>query len=85
MQPLQHDKESAGRQQAVRDLTRAMTDTADNLPALRAIFPDTLAPVVQNANAGGRELTMMRWGHARSATIRRLADHQYPQRREPEL
>jgi hypothetical protein len=26
-------------------LTQAMTDTADNLPALPAIFPDTLAPV----------------------------------------
>jgi hypothetical protein len=39
-----------------------MTDTADNLPAPPAIFPDTLAPVDQNANAGGRELKMMRWG-----------------------
>jgi putative SOS response-associated peptidase YedK len=48
-------------QQAIRELTRAMTDTSGNLPALPAIFPDMLAPVVRMAN-GSRELTMMRWG-----------------------
>jgi putative SOS response-associated peptidase YedK len=45
--------------QAIRELTRAMTDTAGNLPPLPAIFPDTLAPVVQNTKDGGRELMMI--------------------------
>lgn len=49
-------------QQAIREVTRAMLDTAGNLPPLPAIFPDTLAPVVRNTTDGERELTMMRWG-----------------------
>jgi putative SOS response-associated peptidase YedK len=49
-------------QQAIRELTRAMGDTAGNLPQLPGIFPDGVAPVVFTAQDGQRELTMMRWG-----------------------
>ncbi len=51
-------------QQAIREFTKALTDTAGNLPPLPGIFPDMMAPVVRNdaENAGERELTMMRWG-----------------------
>ncbi len=49
-------------QQAIRELTRAMTDTSGNLPPFPAIFPDTLAPVVFSKADGSRELTIMRWG-----------------------
>ena len=48
-------------QQAIRDLTRAMTDRTGNLPPLPGIFPDYQAPIVRN-QAGGRELTLARWG-----------------------
>jgi len=49
-------------QQAIRELTRAMRDTAGNLPPLPGIFPDAMAPVVFTEQDGVRELTMMRWG-----------------------
>jgi putative SOS response-associated peptidase YedK len=49
-------------QQAIRELTRAMKDTAGNLPSLPCIFPDNMAPVVIADREGERELTMMRWG-----------------------
>jgi putative SOS response-associated peptidase YedK len=49
-------------QQAIREFTRATRDTAGNLPPLPGIFPDGMAPVVFNGDAGERELTMMRWG-----------------------
>ena len=51
-------------QQAIREFTKAITDTTGNLPSLPGIFPDMLAPVVRNdINAPEtRELTMMRWG-----------------------
>ncbi|MDE8344864.1 MAG: SOS response-associated peptidase [Acidocella sp.] len=49
-------------QQAIREFTRAATDTTGNLPPLPGVFPDTLAPVVRNTSDHGRELTMMRWG-----------------------
>ncbi len=49
-------------QAAIRDIARAMRDTAGNLPPLAAIFPDTMAPVVRTDRDGIRELTMMRWG-----------------------
>ena len=49
-------------QQAIREFTRALTDSTGNLPPLPGIFPDMLAPVVRNIGAEGRELTMMRWG-----------------------
>jgi putative SOS response-associated peptidase YedK len=49
-------------QQAIRELTRAMRDTTGNLPAMPAIYPDSLAPVVWQDEAGQRELALMRWG-----------------------
>src|SRR6202046_1787664 len=48
-------------QQAIRDLTRAMTDRTGNLPLLPGIFPDYQAPIVRN-QPEGRELAMARWG-----------------------
>ena len=48
-------------QAAIVALTRALRDSAGNLPSLPGIFPDYKAPIV--ANKGGiRELCMMRWG-----------------------
>ena len=49
-------------QQAIRDLAKALRDLAGNVPALPAIFPDKMAPVVRTAPDGVRELVMMRWG-----------------------
>jgi putative SOS response-associated peptidase YedK len=48
-------------QQAIRDLTRAMSDKTGNLPPLPGIFPDYLAPIVRN-QPDGRELSLARWG-----------------------
>jgi putative SOS response-associated peptidase YedK len=48
-------------QQAIRDLSRAMSDRTGNLPVLPGIFPDYRAPIVRNQD-GVRELTMARWG-----------------------
>lgn len=48
-------------QKAILELTRAMVDSAGNLPVMDEIFPDFLAPVVFEGEAG-RELTRMRWG-----------------------
>ena len=48
-------------QQAIREFTRAMTDTTGNMPPLPGVFPDYAAPIVRNG-AGGRELAMARWG-----------------------
>jgi putative SOS response-associated peptidase YedK len=48
-------------QQAIREFTRAITDTTGNLPPLPGIFPDYAAPVVRN-QPSGRELMMARWG-----------------------
>jgi putative SOS response-associated peptidase YedK len=49
-------------QAAIIAFTRAMRDTAGNLPPLPGIFPDYKAPVVRNAPNGVRELAMLRWG-----------------------
>ena len=49
-------------QDAIRQLTKAMRDSAGNMPQLPGVFPDTLAPIVRTARDGARELTMMRWG-----------------------
>jgi putative SOS response-associated peptidase YedK len=49
-------------QEAIRRLFRVTRDLAGNLPALPAVYPDTMAPVVRVARDGERELTMMRWG-----------------------
>ena len=48
-------------QQAIRELTRAMTDSTGNLPPMPGIFPDYPAPVVRN-HEGGRQLALARWG-----------------------
>jgi putative SOS response-associated peptidase YedK len=48
-------------QQAIRELTRTMTDRTGNLPSLPGIFPDHPAPILRN-QPEGRELTMARWG-----------------------
>lgn len=49
-------------QDAIRQLARYTRDMAGNLPAIPAVFPDRLAPVVRTAADGMRELVMMRWG-----------------------
>lgn len=53
-------------QQAIREFTRATVDRTGNLAPLPGIFPDYMAPIVRNLpkgdGAGGRELTMARWG-----------------------
>ena len=49
-------------QQAIRELARAMRDTAGNLPPLPGVFPDYAAPIVRNAPDEVRELSMARWG-----------------------
>jgi putative SOS response-associated peptidase YedK len=49
-------------QQAIRDLVRAIRDLTGNLPALPAIFPDQIAPIVRRAPDGVRELVNARWG-----------------------
>ena len=48
-------------QQAIREVSGAMTDRAGNMPSLPGIFPDYAAPIVRNT-PDGRELTMARWG-----------------------
>lgn len=48
-------------QQAIRDLTKAMSDETGNLPPMPGIFPDYPAPIVRN-QPGGRQLMMARWG-----------------------
>jgi len=47
-------------QRAILDLTRATRDGTGNQPPLPAIYPDSVAPVVRQAEDGARELTMMR-------------------------
>jgi putative SOS response-associated peptidase YedK len=49
-------------QDAIRALFRASHDRTGNLPLFPAIFPDQMAPIVRNANEGGRELVLARWG-----------------------
>ena len=49
-------------QAAIIAFTRAMRDSAGNLPPLPGLFPDYLAPIVRNASDGARELAMARWG-----------------------
>ena len=48
-------------QAAIREFTRAFTDSTGNLPPLPGIFPDYWAPIVRN-RPEGRELAMARWG-----------------------
>ncbi len=49
-------------QQAIRDVAKAMRDTAGNLPLLAGVFPDYPAPIVRTAPEGVRELAKARWG-----------------------
>jgi putative SOS response-associated peptidase YedK len=48
-------------QQAIRELSRAMSDRTGNMPPLPGIYPDYRAPIVRN-HPDGRELIMARWG-----------------------
>ena len=57
-------------QAAIRELFSDVADATGNLPALPAIFPDTMAPVVRHAPGedgtgevgAGLELALLRWG-----------------------
>lgn len=48
-------------QEAIRELTRAMSDTLGNLEPSIDVYPDRPAPVVRNT-ADGRELARLTWG-----------------------
>jgi putative SOS response-associated peptidase YedK len=47
---------------AIKQLFRVVTDRTANQPALPAIFPDQLAPVVSVGGDGARVMEMKRWG-----------------------
>jgi putative SOS response-associated peptidase YedK len=49
-------------QQAIRELSQAMSDRTGNLPQMLGIFPDYSAPIVRTGSDGVRELVMARWG-----------------------
>jgi putative SOS response-associated peptidase YedK len=49
-------------QAAIRALFRVSRDLAGNLPAMPAIFPDALAPIIRFSDANERQLELMRWG-----------------------
>jgi putative SOS response-associated peptidase YedK len=49
-------------QQAILELSRAMSDKTGNLPQLQGIFPDHAAPIVRTSSEGVRGLSMARWG-----------------------
>jgi putative SOS response-associated peptidase YedK len=49
-------------QEAIGRAFRVMRDRTGNLPALPAVYPDSMAPAVHVAPDGARELSMMRWG-----------------------
>ncbi len=55
-------------QQAIQELTRAMSDRTGNLPPLPGMYPDYPAPVVRNT-PDGRELTMARRGMPSPAAV----------------
>lgn len=48
-------------QEAIRQITRAMTDSIGNLEPELDLYPDQMAPIVRNTPAG-RELAKVRWG-----------------------
>ena len=48
-------------QEAMRRLMNVAADRAGNLPAMPAVFPDAMAPVIHEGD-GGRRLALMRWG-----------------------
>jgi putative SOS response-associated peptidase YedK len=49
-------------QEAIGRAFRVMRDRTGNLPALPAVYPDSMAPVVHRSPGGERELSMMSWG-----------------------
>ncbi|UFX42033.1 SOS response-associated peptidase [Bradyrhizobium sp. 41S5] len=48
-------------QAAIASLFRVINRYIGNLPAMPSVFPDYPAPVIRDG-AGGREMTLMRWG-----------------------
>ncbi|SEC00924.1 SOS response-associated peptidase [Bradyrhizobium erythrophlei] len=48
-------------QAAIASLFRLINRYVGNLPAMPSVFPDYPAPVIRDG-AGGREMTLMRWG-----------------------
>ena len=60
-------------QAAIIALFRVINRYVGNLPPMPGVFPDYPAPVICNTDTG-RELAMMRWGHA--ATAGRLIERQ---------
>jgi putative SOS response-associated peptidase YedK len=49
-------------QEAIRQLFAVSHDRAGNLPALPAVFPDQMAPIIRVGPDGERELALARWG-----------------------
>lgn len=49
-------------QAAINALVRDLFDRTGNLPPLPGVFPDYAAPIIRNAEGGGREMVMTRWG-----------------------
>lgn len=49
-------------QEAMRRLFDPVDDRLGNLPPLAGIYPDYPAPILRNADGGGRKLVMARWG-----------------------
>lgn len=47
--------------EAIRALTKALDGSFGNLPPLAGVFPDYVAPIVQNRD-GKRQATLARWG-----------------------
>jgi putative SOS response-associated peptidase YedK len=67
-------------QAAIIALFRVINRSVGNLPPMPGVFPNYPAPVIRNAG-DGREMTMMRSGHAAAPAVRRAAGHQHTQRR----
>jgi putative SOS response-associated peptidase YedK len=65
-------------QAAIIALFRVMNRYVGNLAPMPGVFPDYPAPVIRNADAE-REMVMMRWGHAATATRRRFPCHEHSQ------
>jgi putative SOS response-associated peptidase YedK len=49
-------------QEAIRRWFRFTRDLTGNLPALPAVYPDSLTPIIRRGDDGERQLEMMRWG-----------------------
>ncbi|MDJ1632657.1 SOS response-associated peptidase [Rhizobium rhizogenes] len=48
-------------QEAIRAITKALIDSTGNLEPELDVYPDRMAPIVRNTDAG-RELALVRWG-----------------------